>query len=48
MSEAGKRLIESAQQALAFAEDRAEPQTYRVHIPEEAAAPWRSGPVWRR
>ena len=35
MSEAGKRLIESAQQALAFAEDRAEPQAYRV--PEEAA-----------
>lgn len=37
MSEARKRLIESAQQAHAFAEDRAEPQAYHVHIPEEAA-----------
>ncbi len=35
MSEAGKRLIESAEQALAFAEGRADPKTYRVHIPEE-------------
>jgi len=35
MSEAGKRLIESAEQALAFAEGRADPKAYRVHIPEE-------------
>lgn len=35
MSEAGKRLIESAEQALAFVEGRAEPEAYRVHIPEE-------------
>ena len=34
MSEAGKRLIESAEQALAFAEGRKGPQGYRVHIPE--------------
>ncbi len=34
MSNAGKRLIESAEQALAFAEGSAEPETYRVHIPE--------------
>jgi putative transcriptional regulator len=35
MSDAGKRLIESAEQALAFAEGRAQPKAYRVHIPEE-------------
>ena len=35
MSEAGKRLIESAEQALAFAEGRVEAAGYRVHIPEE-------------
>lgn len=35
MSEAGKRLIESAEQALTFAEGRAEPEDYRIHIPEE-------------
>ena len=34
MSETGKRLIESAEQALAFAEGRKGPQGYRVHIPE--------------
>jgi putative transcriptional regulator len=34
MSEAGKRLIESAEQALAFAEGRKGQQGYRVHIPE--------------
>jgi putative transcriptional regulator len=36
MSEAGKRLIESAEQALAFAfaEGREGPQGYHVHIPE--------------
>ena len=37
MSDAGKRLIESAEQALAFAEGRAQPKAYRVHIPEEIA-----------
>lgn len=35
MSEAGKRLIESAEQALAFAEGRATQEDYRVHIPKE-------------
>lgn len=34
MSEAGKRLIESAEQALAFAEGREGPAGYRVHIPD--------------
>ena len=34
MTEAGKRLIESAEQALAFAEGREGPEGYRVHIPE--------------
>jgi len=35
MSSAAKRLIESAEQALAFAEGRAESDGYRVHIPDE-------------
>lgn len=35
MSEAGKRLIESAQQALDFAEGRADTNDYRVHIPDK-------------
>jgi putative transcriptional regulator len=35
MSKAGKRLIESAEQALAFAEGKADAKAYRVHIPEE-------------
>jgi putative transcriptional regulator len=35
MSRAGKRLIESAEQALAFVEGRAAEKAYRVHIPEE-------------
>jgi putative transcriptional regulator len=35
MSKAGKRLIESAEQALAFAAGRADEQSYRIHIPEE-------------
>jgi putative transcriptional regulator len=35
MSKAGKRLLESAEQALAFAEGRAEAADYRVHIPKE-------------
>ena len=34
MSEAGKRLIESAEQALAFAEGHVDRNAYRVHIPE--------------
>ena len=32
-AEAGKRLIESAEQALAFAEGRGDAAAYRVHIP---------------
>ena len=35
MSDAGKRLIESAQQALDFARGTADSTDYRVHIPEE-------------
>ncbi len=35
MSDAGKRLIERAQQALAFARGTADIEDYRVHIPEE-------------
>src|SRR5687768_5852149 len=35
MSKAGKRLIESAQQALDFARGTANPDQYRVHIPQE-------------
>lgn len=35
MSEFGKRLIESAEQAVAFARDEADPKKYRVHIPDE-------------
>jgi putative transcriptional regulator len=35
MSTAGKRLIESAEQALAFAKGKANAADYRVHIPEE-------------
>lgn len=35
MSDAGKRLIESAQQALDFAKGTANIEEYRVHIPEE-------------
>ena len=35
MSKAGKRLIESAQQALDFAEGKADVTEYRVHIPDE-------------
>jgi putative transcriptional regulator len=35
MSAAGKRLIESAQQALNFAEGKADQSEYRVHIPEQ-------------
>ena len=37
MSKAGKRLIESARQALDFAEGKAEADSYRVHFPETAA-----------
>ena len=35
MSDLGKRLIKSAEEALAFAEGKAEPKKYRVHIPDE-------------
>jgi putative transcriptional regulator len=35
MSEAGKRLIESAQQALDFVEGNVDAKDYRIHIPEE-------------
>jgi putative transcriptional regulator len=35
MSDAGKRLIESAQQALDFAKGNAAADNYRVHIPNE-------------
>jgi putative transcriptional regulator len=34
MSKAGKRLIESAQQALDFVEGKAEASDYRIHIPD--------------
>lgn len=34
MSKAGSRLIESALQALDIAEGRADPSTYRAHVPE--------------
>jgi hypothetical protein len=32
---AGRRLIESANEALAFAEGRADPGRYGVHLPDE-------------
>ena len=35
MSDAGKHLIESAQQALDFAKGNATAEDYRVHIPDE-------------
>ena len=35
MSKAGERLIESAQQALEFAQGTAQAEAYRVHIPAE-------------
>jgi putative transcriptional regulator len=35
MSKAGKRLIESAQQALDFVEGKAETSGYRIQIPDE-------------
>ena len=38
MSKAGKRLLRGAYQALAYAEGRAEPDTYRVHFPDAAGA----------
>lgn len=34
MSDAGKRLVESAKQALEFAKGAADTSAYRVHIPE--------------
>ena len=38
MSKAGKRLLRGAYQALAYAEGRAKPGTYRVHHPDTASA----------
>ena len=35
MSDAGKRLIESAQQALDYARETADIEEYRVHIPDD-------------
>lgn len=35
MSNAGHRLIHSAEQALAFAEGKADLKDYRIHIPED-------------
>jgi len=35
LSKAGKRLIESAQQALDFVEGRADASAYHVYIPDE-------------
>lgn len=35
MSKFGKRLIESAEQAVAFAKGEADLKDYRVHIPNE-------------
>jgi putative transcriptional regulator len=35
VSKAGKRLIESAKQALSFAEGATDTSEYRVHIPDE-------------
>jgi putative transcriptional regulator len=34
MSRAGRRLIESANEALAYAEGRADPARYGVHVPD--------------
>lgn len=38
MSKAGKRLLRGAYQALAYAEGRAEPGTYRIHHPDNSKA----------
>lgn len=38
MSKAGKRLLRGAYQALAYAEGKAEPETYRVHYPDVTRA----------
>jgi putative transcriptional regulator len=35
MTKAGSRILKSARQALAYAEGRAEPSAYIVHVPEE-------------
>jgi putative transcriptional regulator len=35
MTDFGKRLIQSAEEALAFAEGKADLKKYRVHIPDE-------------
>ena len=34
MTKAGSRILKSARQALAYAEGRAEPSAYIVHVPE--------------
>ncbi|MCY4064107.1 MAG: hypothetical protein OXG53_17180 [Chloroflexi bacterium] len=38
MSKAGKRLLRGAYQALAFAEGKAQPGTYRIHHPDTTGA----------
>ena len=35
MTKAGSRILKSARQALAYAEGRAEPRAYIVHVPED-------------
>jgi putative transcriptional regulator len=35
MSKAGERIIRSARQALAYAQGRADPSTFRAHVPDE-------------
>lgn len=35
MSRAGSRILESAREALAFAEGKADPAGFRVHVPED-------------
>ena len=35
MTKAGSRILKSARQALAYAEGRAEPSAYIVHVPED-------------
>jgi putative transcriptional regulator len=34
MSKAGERILRSARQALAYAEGRADPSQFRVHVPD--------------
>ncbi len=35
MSKAGKQLLMAAEEALAIAQGKADPETYRVHVPED-------------